>query len=424
MTVRDLSKRGWRCSVLALIGVGALLVAACGEDGDGTGSNYGAPDIDPAEVLGPESPASGDPVQIGFVYDGTTDVIDNSAELAAAEATAQYVNQHLGGIAGRPIELDVCSTDQTPAGAADCVTQMAANGVPVVLNGVTGQGPALFPALAEAGVPVFTPGTGDQESLFTPGIYIMANGIVALLAGPAKIAADAGVDRAAVVVIDVPAASGVLEEAAPLFYDNVGVDLDVVTVPPETPDMTPNLAAAMTNGTGQFHLVGDPAFCAKALDGLAKAGFDGTITMISHCMDETVLQSATNLEDVVVTTFATTDPGSEEFHLYEAVMATYAGESVDRGGVAPSGYQAVLGFARAMAELEGDVTPDSIEAALAAMPPTPMPLADGITFQCDGQQVELAPNVCSTDVLRTELDAEGNATDYSIMEGAPLLAVG
>jgi branched-chain amino acid transport system substrate-binding protein len=290
-----------------------------------------------------------------------------------------------------------------------------------VVNGVTGQALALFPPLAEAGIPVFTPGTGDQESLFTPGIYIMGNGIVALLAGPAKLAADAGADRAAILVIGVPAATGAIEAAAPTFYDKVGVEVDVVAIPPDTPDMTPGVLTEMDNDPGQFAVVGDPSFCLKAMNALAGAGFDGQIALISQCIDDAVLDQATNLEGVAVTTFATTDPDSGEHRLYRAVMSTFAGDDADLGGVAPSGYQAVLGLARAMSGLTGDVTPDSVEAAFAAMGPTPMPLADGITYQCDGEQVALAPNVCSTDVLSTTLDASGNATTYDILPGADLL---
>ncbi len=58
------------------------------------------------------------------------------------------------------------------------------------------------------------------------------------------------------------------------------------------------------------------------------------------------------------------------------------------------------------------------------MPPTPMPLADGVTFQCDGQQVDIAPNICSTDALTTTLDAEGRPTTYEVLDGSALLALG
>lgn len=420
--------KGWGRTAMALLGVGALLVsAACSDDdtdtGGGDGAEEDAPEVDLTEVLGEPNPATGEPLRLGYVYDGTTDVIDNADELEAAEATAEYVNEYLGGIGGRPIEFEVCSTDQTPSGAADCVTQMVTAEVPAVLNGVTGQALSVFPGLAEAGIAVFTPGAGDRENQTTPGIYIMGNGILSLLAGPALLAEQAGVERAAILVIDVPAASGLLETAAPLFYEQVGVEVEVVTVAPEAPDMTPNIAAAMANDVGQFAVVGDAAFCAKAMDGMTNAGFEGQISLIPHCIDDTLRESA-DLEGVVVSTFTNSDPESEEYQIYQAVMGTYASEGLDIAGTPMTGYQAVLGFARAMEGLTGEVTSESIKAAFAAMGPTPMPVAEGLTFQCDGQQVSIAPNFCSTDALWTTLDAEGNPTGYEVLDGAEILSLG
>jgi membrane dipeptidase len=83
--------------------------------------------------------------------------------------------------------------------------------------------------------------------------YVLA----ALLAGPAKLAADADIERAALVSIDVPAASGALEAAGPSVFENAGVELDLVMIPPETPDMTPNIAAAVEDGRARFVLNAD-----------------------------------------------------------------------------------------------------------------------------------------------------------------------
>jgi branched-chain amino acid transport system substrate-binding protein len=423
---REPTARGRRWSLVVLVVV-ALLAAACASDGD-TGGPNGADDSgeapDPAEVLGAENPASGEPIQIGYVYDGTTDVLDNAAELEAAQASSDYVNAYLGGVAGRPIELDVCSTDLTPAGASDCVRQMVSNRVPVVLNGATGQAPVLFRPLAEAGIPVFTPGAGDPSILGDPLVHVMGNGLVALLAGPAKLAADADIERAALLSIDVPAASGALEAAGPSVFDNAGVELDLVMIPPDTADMTPNVAAELENDPGQIQVVGDPNFCAKAMDAIAAAGFDGQVVVIPQCIDQALIESATNLEGALLTTYTTTDPDSEEYQLYNAVMDTYADPDTERRGPAPAGYQAVVGFARAMDGLTGDVTAESIQSTFISMQPTPMPLADGITYQCDGQQVAVVPAFCSTDILWTELDAEGNGTDYQVLDGASLPEIG
>jgi branched-chain amino acid transport system substrate-binding protein len=422
---REATDGGRRWSLVVLVAV-ALLAAACASD-DAAGPN-GADDSgdapDPAEVLGAESPASGEPIQIGYVYDGTTDVLDNAAELEAAEAATEYVNAYLGGVAGRPIELDVCSTDLTPAGASECVRQMVSDRVPVVLNGATGQAPVLFRPLADAGIPVFTPGAGDPSILGHPLVHVMGNGLAALLAGPAKLAADAGIDRVALVSIDVPAASGALEAAGPSVFDNAGVELDLVLIPPDTPDMTPNIAAELENDPGQIEVVGDPNFCAKAMDAIAAAGFDGQIVIIPQCLDQALIESATNLEGALLTTYTTTDPDSEEYQLYNAIMDTYADPDTERRGPAPGGYQAVVGFARAMGGLTSDVTAETIQSTFTGMEPTPMPLADGITYQCDGQQVAVVPAFCSTDILWTELDAEGNGTDYRVLNGASLPELG
>jgi branched-chain amino acid transport system substrate-binding protein len=427
MTVRDRSRRGRRRSVPALLAAAALLVAACASD-DTTGaggSGGGSGDApDPAEVLGEERPASGEPIQVGYIYDGTTDVIDNAPELAAAEAATEYVNDYLGGVAGRPIELNVCSTDQTPSGGSDCVRQMESDRMPVVLNGVTGQAAVVFRPLNEAGIPTFTPSAGDPSILTSPLMHIMGNGLAALVAGPAQLAADAEIDRAALVAIDVPAASGALEAAAPSVFENAGVELDLVMIPPDTPDMTPNIAAELENDPGQIEVVGDPNFCAKAMDAIAAAGFDGQIVVIPQCMDQALLESATNLEGAILPTYTTTDPDSEEFQLYNAVMETYADSDAERGGVAPGGYQAVVGFARAMEGLRGDVTPESVQSAFTSMEATPMPLADGITYKCDGQQVAVVPAFCSTDALWTELDAEGNGTEFQVLDGESLPEMG
>ncbi len=175
---------------------------------------------------------------------------------------------------------------------------MVTDGVPVALNGVSGQGPSLYAPMAEAGVPMFVTGSLDSASFTTPGTSIMTNGIVAAFAGPAQVAADAGIDRAAVLVLDVPAASGPLEQAAPLIYGNAGVEVDIVKAAPDAADLTPDIQAEMSNDPGQFAVVGDPVFCTKAMNALGSVGFTGSIVIIPQCIDDAFLESVANLEGV------------------------------------------------------------------------------------------------------------------------------
>lgn len=406
------------------VAASALAVAGCGSSQDNSAATTTSAAAN--HILGNPKPATGGPVSIGYVYDGTSDAIDNSNELKAAQASVKYVNEYLGGIGGRPIKLDVCSTDQNPAQAANCVTQFVTDKVLAVLNGVSGEGGSVFPALSKAGVPVFVTTTIDAASLKAPGIFVMGNGIASALAGPAKVAQRAHLTRAAIIVTDVPAAAGPVKAAASLFYGNAKVKPDIVAIPADAADMTPQVQAELSNNPGQFDIIGVPSFCARTIQAITSVGFKGDIVVLQSCIDSTTAQTAGSLKGVKMLTANSTDPNSAEFKLFAAVIDKYA-PGTDLGGVTATGYQAVVGFARGLAGLTGDVTSASIIATLKAMPATPMPLGDGITFKCDGQQMPvLAPNMCSTAVLAGTLDANGkiDASGYSVLDVGDLLKIG
>ena len=396
-----------------------LVITSCGSSSDSSKSTDSAKPtttIDTA-ALGKKDPARGPVLKLGFIYDGQTTALDNSGDLTMAKAATGYVNDYLGGIAGRKLELESCATNQTPAGATDCVTQMVKAKVPVVLNGITGQAGSIFGPLSKAGIQVFVASADPRDA----GATILTDGILALAAGPAKVFADAGVKRAAIIGIDVPAASAALKQSAALFYKKAGVDVDVVLIAPDTADMTPNVQAELTKNPGGMTVVGDPLFCTKAMSAIASSGFTGKLVIIPQCINDSFLESTTNLKGATMLTTNTSDPDSPEYKLYSAVAATYGSKGLTLGGTSPSAYQAVVGFARAMKGLTGEVNAESVKKQLADMPATPMPLADGLSFKCDGSQVSIAPAICSRDVLQTTLDAKGNPGSFTVLDGSKVL---
>src|SRR5439155_20089470 len=95
----------------------ALAAAGCGStsksNGGGTTAAGGGATTTSganAAVLGTPKVAAGTPIKGGFVSDGKSEAIDNTAEAPAGQAAAKYVNDYLGGIAGHPIPLDPCHT--------------------------------------------------------------------------------------------------------------------------------------------------------------------------------------------------------------------------------------------------------------------------------------------------------------------------
>jgi branched-chain amino acid transport system substrate-binding protein len=296
--------------------------------------------------------------------------------------------------------------------------------VPVVITPVSGQSGSIYTAIKASGIPFVQYGSLDQGVLSGTNTFVLTNGIGSALAGPAGIARDAGVKKVGILVTDVPAASGPVKAAAPLFYKNANVTADVIVVPVGQADMTPQVQAGVSAGDGAFAMVGNAAFCTSAIKALTTVGFKGPIIAIPQCVDSSSA-SATNggYKGVKVLTATNTDPKNKEYKQYLAVMKKYA-KGVEPGGVAPGGFANVIALVKALPTLSGDVTKESIAAGLTAMQPTPLPLGGGITYQCNGQQISIAKATCSTQVLEATFNAKAIPGNFKVFDTADLVKIG
>jgi branched-chain amino acid transport system substrate-binding protein len=393
----------------------AIVVAGCSSNSSGGGESKSTA----LRVLGTKHVATGTPVKVGYVYDGTLAGINQTADIDGTQAAVKYVNNYMNGIAGHPITLDTCSTQETPAGAKNCVAQFITDKVPVVLNGATGQGGELFGPLAEQGVPVFLDTGGDDSTFGRPGVAILNNGMLGI-GGPALLAHQAGVKRVAIALIDLPSAVGPIKSAAPLFYGEFGIKTDYVAIPPGTPDASPQIDAELTNHPGQVMVVGDESTCVSVFKALANADYQGQKVILAGCTPGKT-EGLTNLAGSYVFPGQVTNGSSKTVQTYNAVMSLYAPSSLDRTGPATTDYQDVIAFAEATSGLKGAVTKESIQQAIASSPPKPLPLAPGMTFQCNRKQFVIASSMCTANILEGRLDANAEPGHYSVVSGKALL---
>jgi len=416
--------------VIAGVVVGSLVASACSSSkSSSSASSTPTSGGGASDVLGPSKAATGTPVKIGYITDGKGQSIDDSSEVPAAQAAAKYANEHLGGIAGHPIELDVCDDHQTPAGTTDCANQMVTDKVPVVLNNVTGNGDPLLKNIAAANIPLVAYASSVQSILFSKDAYVLTNGITAAFAGPAKIGQLAGAKHGAVFVIDVPAASGPAKALDPPIFKNAGiVPVDVVPIAPGTADMTPQVQAELGKSPDIVQVFGDVTFCTSALKALKTLGYSKTLVLIAQCIDANSAKSIPGgYAGMKLVTSYSTDPADPDVKLYKAAMAQYSpGANPYANGVTPGGFATVLGLVRGMSGLTtGDVTSDSVASTLTAMAPVPLPFGGGATFQCNRQQVTITPAICSTGALAATLDQNGQPQGaFEPLDAGPLLKLG
>jgi branched-chain amino acid transport system substrate-binding protein len=398
--------------------VAILVVASCSSSGS-TASGPGT--TTNVALLGPTNAATGSPVKLGYITEGKTASEDTTGGEAAANAAAKYVNEHLGGIHGHPIELEICHTQLTPAGSADCANQMIAAKVPVVLGATPAAAEPIITALSGAGIPYFVHTAVDPSVLLSPDAYVLANAL-GYLAAPIQIAKDAGVNKVAMILIDVPSAVGPIKAIGGPLFDKAGISVDYTAVAPGTPDMTPQIQAALGKGAQMFVVVGDPAFCTSGLGALYTLGFQGTKFVNSQCLSDDLATSVPGgLDGLLVGTAQSLDSSDPEVALYEVVMAQNAPGTPPHASANAEGYAAVLAFARGMTGLQGDMTPESVKSTLATAQPQQLPLLSGQTFQCNHKLFALTPAVCSTGIAVVKLNAEGKPTETKTIDVGPIV---
>lgn len=421
--------RFWRAlgALLAL----TVVAAACGsDDDDAAGStddgSTESTEFSAEEVLGEPNPASGEPVKVGLVTEGGSEAIGSQAELTeiGAEIAVQYANEYLGGIAGRPIELVVCGTRSTPAGAQDCANQMVEEGVVAVTMPFNGQGEATAPIITQAGIPYVTGSGNSAAELTAEGAFALTGGYPGTLGAFAQHAADQGYGKFTMIVIDVPSATQAAEPLGGQVFANAGVEYEVITAPPGTPDLTPQLQAAVDGGADAVGLTGDVTFCTSFLQAYQTLALDLPKYLIAPCIDSSVLES---YGDVVEGSFLATNTSAEgeDARIYGAIVQTYGeGEDIDpdpiRSAGVAAGASAVINLVRALEGLEGEVTKDTVMAQMQAATDVPLFLAEGQTFTCDGTAVPIMPAICSAGFFVGTLTAEAEVTDPQPVDATAL----
>ncbi|MEX5637021.1 ABC transporter substrate-binding protein [Parafrankia sp. FMc2] len=412
-----------RVALTASLAAVALVTAACGGDDDGSGGDRTADTGADAAILGTAKAATGTPVKIGWVSTGQTQTVDTTDEIKAAQATVAYANAYLGGLRGHPIELVPCEDKSVPATAQACGNTFVQEGVAAVAAGSPGQTDPWIKIVQPAGIPVGMSLAPGSVVLNTPGVFVWGNPLASFGTSAAYARAHK-LTKAAVLAIDVPAASGPAKELEPIFFRNIGATVEVIAIPPGTADMTPQIQAA--KNPDLFHIIGDPTFCVSAIRAIRTIAPKASITAVDRCIGTDKGASIPGgYEGVTIVAQANVDPNGNEFKLFKAVIEKY-GDGLSTDGNVVSGYQGMLGFIRAVNAGGGtDVTPAGITKAIQSMPATPYPLGGGATFKCDGTAITgISKNICSTVGFVADAAPDGALSNFKTLDATGIYKLG
>jgi branched-chain amino acid transport system substrate-binding protein len=421
-------RRHRRGLALAALSVLLLAAVACGgDDDDDTGASGSDTTAEgTGDLLGPENEASGEPIKLGMVSDGATQAFDNTDELRAAQAAAEYYNTHQAGIGGRPIEVVTCETGADPAGATNCANELVEAEVVAVALSQSAVADSVWQPLHDAGIPTLFFQTSTEAMLAdTADSFVMVNPLATLYGTPIAAAEAEDTDKLAFVLIDVPQALASFESgAADEILENAGLEYELIKVPVGTADMTVQMQQVVDADAGVVQIVGNDSFCIAAIQGLNAVGYDGAITLISQCVTDATREALDGqLEGISITsTMALGAADDPAYQLYLEVIDTF-GEDVEdiENATAMGGYTVMASLAAALQGISGDVTPATAASTIKEMAESDFPGADGLTFQCGGTAFAPQPAVCSNGSLRATLDADGFPSSYEAVDSTDIL---
>lgn len=390
-----------------------LAAAACSEDRDPeTGGDTTRPvaTCDPTDlvacaerssiadlVLDDPPAATGDPYVIGMLNQESTPT-GSFPELSAAVRTGiAFVNEHLGGLDGRPVELDVCNTEFSPEGSTACAQGFVQDGVEVVLGGIDVFGTGID-TLADNGIPFVGGIPVSTPSVASPTSYQWSGGTWgAGIAFAEHAATEVGADRIAVVYGDFgPIAEGA--EYAKRTAEGLGVaDVQLIPFPILATDLTSPLQAAAAVDPDAVIVLAADTGCQSAFDGVATVGLEAQMYYVGACAVPRIVDAAGpaktdgaifNVEQEIDRT--SPDPDTA---LYTAVVETYDDE-LDPIGAGTVTFRAFMNLYRVLRDLgaEGATSAAIIESLEAQVD---APSFMGHPSTCDHEQLEGLPAMCS-----------------------------
>jgi branched-chain amino acid transport system substrate-binding protein len=401
--------RHWRRLVMPLAVL--LALAACSsQDTSGSTSATTTPATTQADAalltpVGGKQAASGMPVKVGLINDEGGTASSWPEIRIGTQAAVEYANQYLGGIAGRPVQLDVCESKGTPASSAACANQMISDHVVAVLHGIDSDAGTTAQTLMNAGIPVISATPASSQEELGRLSFSFTGGATAFMAAMAQYMRQKHYTSSVLFAENAPGGAA-LYTAVAGFTQKLGVMTKVVLVAPGTADLTPQMDAAVAQHADFYWMTGDAGTCLSFLRAYRAAGSPGHFGLIGQCTVSQVL-SAVSVTGAIAPGYALPLGSGYEPRLYRAVLATYA-PGTSAAGTAYVGYTMGLGLVRALHGMTGPVTPQTLAAQMRKAKDVPLPAAPGSTFTCNGQQVPPFPAPCSDTVLITQLDAQGN----------------
>lgn len=288
---------------------------------------------------------------------------------AAAKAAVKYINEKMGGVAGRPLELEVCAAGDSAESAVGCANRFVNRpDIPFVINSTYNTAAVSSVLLNKKAIFTFNASLADAT---TPNLYTLDPGIIV----PTQVMIDAAlrdkVKSVSVLITDDPETKQAILPLLEMIAKKSGVSITHVVPVGGSVDMTTAVTAAQAESVdGLITVLTNADQCIPVGQALTALDIKKPIYSAETCAKTQIIESgAVNGWTFTISSdgaLSEKTPGPDTLRFRE-IIGNYSEGTPDFGGTAGYAVAQIMAI-RDLYELVGvdKITPDALNNALRA----------------------------------------------------------
>src|SRR5262245_35011024 len=335
------------------------------------------------------------PVKIGYINQQGGSIVVTDTNDDGVDIGVKFVNDEAGGIGGRPLEVVQCFIANTEEEGQQCGQQFANDDeIVAVVTGPTVAGTESFYAALGGSKPVVSGVSVNPADTTQETAAVLYGGAMYILAPYATFARDTlGVTSAALVY---PEGAGQDDAAAgqASAFEAAGIPINVVSYPPDAPDLTVPLLAADAQNVDLVMPVINTSDCVRFAEAQRQLEIpDEKVLASPVCLTPATLEGLGDFPQWIyaVASSLSIDPTDPSVPPYTDILTEQGQEKFIADPWVLVGFGEVMTAAKFMTALGDDVTPDGIVEQMKAFEG---PLILGSPVLDCGKYPE-APGVCN-----------------------------
>ncbi len=346
-----------------------------------------------------------EPIVLGMVNQENTPLGSYPELRAAVEAGVAFVNEELGGVGGRPIELRSCITSFSVEQSQACAQELVQEGVVAVVGGIDVTSNGSIPVFEQNGIPLIGGIPANLVEQRSAVNFYFSGGTAGAMAAFLAHAAANGATTALIAYGEFDAFQVTAEDYGASVGEQLGIDVELVSFPIVATDFLPVLTKAQEIGADAVIVLAAGGSCVPIMEQFVDLGLEGQLYMVGACAaDEIVAAAGDAAATVIFNSEGTADDANIEGDIFTDVIDLYADEPA--GGAGTVGLRGFMNLYSLLVELGPDAVTSAALIDLIRSTDD-RPSFWGHPYTCDGNQVPGLAALCAPQQVMFRVNGPG-----------------